>query len=165
MRVTPTANVLAALTCLNLLLGVKLVMLGLGEDSIGSQQATWDAPLPRSIAGAAGQRPAEAFAEIVTHPVFYKSRQAFVPPPPAPPPAPVVHGPVVPADPGFLVAGVLLKQGVSKAYLLSRAGSGGGSWVGEREIFLGWQVKAISSSGVKVEQGGRLVELHLYPVN
>jgi len=121
----------------------------------------WGASMPGSLTDAAGQRPAEAFAEIISHPVFYKSRQAFVPQPPAP----VVQPPIVSADPGLLVGGVMLKQGVSRAYLLSKAGSGGGSWVGERETFLGWQIKSIEPSGVKVEQGGRLVELQLYPAN
>lgn len=68
----------------------------------------------------------------------------------------------VAADPGLAVGGVMIKSGLSKAYLFSKAGSGG-AWTGEGETFQGWKVKSVKSTGVKLEQAGRSIELNLYP--
>jgi hypothetical protein len=56
----------------------------------------------------------------------------------------------------------MIKSGLSKAYLFSKAGSGG-AWAGEGETFQGWKVKSVSRTGVKLEQTGRWVDLSLYP--
>jgi hypothetical protein len=163
-RVTPLLGVLAVLGAINLLLGAKLVTLALGEDPAAPPRAAWEASLPRSIAGLAGRPPVEAYAEITAHPVFTRSREPFVPSPPPPPrPVPVVPQPVVSADPGLLVGGVMIHAGTSKAYLQSKAGPGDGAWVTENETYQGWQVKMIDPSGVRIEQAGRMIELQLYP--
>lgn len=157
-QVAPRAGVLALLTCLDLLLGAWLATFSLGGESSGSGRAAWVAPVPRAMAGVAGRQPLETYAEILAHPVFQKSREPFVRPPPAPPM-------IAPAatDPGLLVGGVMINRGTSKAYLLSRVGGGAGAWINENETFQGWRVTSIDSSGVRIEQAGRTIELQLYP--
>ena len=73
-----------------------------------------------------------------------------------------VAPPPVAVDPGLVVGGVMIKRGLSKAYLFSKAGSCG-AWAGEGETFQGWKVKSVKSTGVKLEQTGRSIELSLYP--
>jgi hypothetical protein len=132
------------------------------DDQVGIDKVNWNAQLPTSIANAAGRKPIDAYGQILAHPVFFKSREPFVPAPPAPPPTPALPPVAAVVDPGLIVGGVMMKSGLSKAYLFSRAGSGG-TWASEGEIFQGWQVKAIDKSGVKLEQGGRSIDLQLYP--
>ncbi len=71
--------------------------------------------------------------------------------------------PVV-VDPGLAVGGVMIKGGLSKAYLFSKSGPDG-TWVAEGETFQGWQLKSVDRAGVKLEQGGLSLDLQLYPPN
>ncbi|WP_315813950.1 MULTISPECIES: hypothetical protein [unclassified Bradyrhizobium] len=161
---TPLAGVLGLLACLDVLLGARLATLVVGGEAPGAGRAAWDAPVPRAMASVAGRQPLETYAEILAHPVFQKSREPFVPLPPAPPPPmPVVAPPPVAADPGLAVGGVMINGGTSKAYLLSKTGAG--SWINENETFQGWRVTSIEASGVWIEQAGRAIELQLYPRN
>ncbi|CCD97463.1 hypothetical protein BRAS3809_1000001 [Bradyrhizobium sp. STM 3809] len=165
---TPQFGALAVLGTINLVLATKLLTLGLEADRAGLPRAGWESALPRSIGGLAERPPIAAYAEITARPAFSRSRQPFVPPPPPPPrplPHPVVPPPMVSADPGLQVAGVMIQGGKSKAYLQSNGGPGGGSWVTENESYNGWQVKMIDPSGVRIEQAGRAIELQLYPRN
>jgi hypothetical protein len=122
----------------------------------------WNANLPRSVANAANRRPVEAYGQILVRPVFFKSREPFVPAPPAPPPVVAAVPPPVVVDPGLGVGGVVIKNGLSKAYLFSNAGPSG-AWAGEGEMFQGWKVTSIDRTGVKLEQSGRSIDLQLYP--
>ncbi|MBR1252567.1 hypothetical protein JQ634_02500 [Bradyrhizobium sp. AUGA SZCCT0240] len=94
--------------------------------------------------------------------MFFKSREPFVPAQPPPPAVPVA--PPVVVDPGLLVGGVMINNGLSRAYLLGNAGQVG-VWVGEGDMLQGWTVKSIDKAGVKIEQGGRTIDLQLYPTN
>jgi hypothetical protein len=163
--VPPLLGGLAVLGAINLILGTKLVILALGSDLAVLPRAAWEAPLPQSIANFPGRSPLDAYAEITAHPVFSRSREPFRPPPsPQPPSGPVAPPPVVTADPGLQVAGVVVRAGRGgRAYLQSKGASGGGSWVSENELYQGWQVQMIDPSGVRIEQSGRVVELQLYP--
>jgi hypothetical protein len=162
-RVTPlTAFTLLAVGCLNLLLMAAVARQIRAYDTTGSDGAAWDARLAGSIEGVTGRKPAEAYGQIIAHPVFFKSREPFVPPPPVPVPAAIAQPPAIVVDPGLVVGGVMVKRGLSKAYLFSRAGPGG-MWASEGETFQGWRVKSIDQSGVRLEQGGRSIELLLYP--
>ncbi|WP_316228466.1 hypothetical protein [Bradyrhizobium sp. SZCCHNR1039] len=164
-RIAPiTAITLTATGCLNLLLVLEIGRVVLSKDVTVSGRSSWDAGLS-SIAEATGRKPLEAYAEILTHPVFFKSREPFVappPPPPTPPPQPPPQAPVAVVDPGLIVEGVMIKADLSRAFLLSRGGLNG-SWVSEGQAFQGWQVKSIDRTGVKLEQSGRIIELQLYP--
>jgi len=165
-RVTPQSCVLVVLACLDLLLGVWLTTLSVGGEASGARRGAWEVPVPRTMASVAGRQPLEKYAEILAHPVLQKSRERFVPPPPAPPsPMPVAAPPPVAADPGLLVGGVVINGGTSKAYLLSKVAAGAGSWINVNETFQGWQLTSIDASGVRIEQAGRAIDLQLYPRN
>jgi hypothetical protein len=111
------------------------------------------------------RKPFETYNSVLGRPVFFKTRGPFVPlQPVASPPAPVPMSPVVVA-PGLAVGGIVLMKGVSKAFLFSKTGSVAGVWASEGDEFQGWRLQSIDDTGVKVEQGGRSLQLSLYPVN
>jgi len=132
------------------------------DGSVAADKIDWNVNLTGSVANATNRRAVESYGQILARPVLFKSREPFVPTPPAPPPAVTVAPPPVVADPGLAVGGVMIKNGLSKAYLFSKAGPGG-TWAGEGESFQGWKVKSVKSTGVKLEQTGRSIELSLYP--
>ena len=82
---------------------------------------------------------------------------------PPPPPAVIAPPPPVVIDPGLVLGGVLIKNGVRKAYVFSRANTGGGAWISEGQDFMGWSIKSVSGAGAKLEQQGRSIDLRLYP--
>jgi hypothetical protein len=160
----------APIRAFGLLLGVivnggLLTWIALELTSDGSaavERADWKADLTGSISESPVRRSLENYASIMAHPLFFKSRAPYVPPPPAPPP--VAAAPPVATDPGVIVAGVMLTNGLSKAYLSNKAGQDG-AWTSQDEVFRGWRVKSIDEAGVVLEQGGRSVDLQLYPRN
>jgi hypothetical protein len=81
-------------------------------------------------------KPPRAHAETLAHPVFYKTRAPYAPPPPLPPPA-AAPAPTAPADPGIVLGGVAMHAEQKKAYLFSKGGAQG-TWVSEGDTFLGW---------------------------
>jgi hypothetical protein len=127
-----------------------------------ADKAAWNANLSGSLANAINRKPIEGYGQILARPVFFKSREPFVPAPAPPPPVPVMTPPPMITDPGLVVGGVMIKKGLRKAYLFSRAGPGG-EWAGEGEMFQGWKVRSVDRTGVKLEQGGRSIDLQLYP--
>jgi len=131
------------------------------DGSAVADKMDWNVNLTGSVANATNRRAVESYGQILARPVLFKSREPFVPTPPAPP-AVMVASPPVAADPGLAVGGVMIKSGLSRAYLFSKAGAGG-TWAGEGESFQGWKVKSVSRTGVKLEQTGRSIELSLYP--
>ncbi len=133
------------------------------DGSTTAEQTDWNVNLTGSVANPTNRRPVDSYGQILARPVLFKSREPFVSPPPTPPPVTVTPPPAV-ADPGLAVGGVMIKNGLSKAYLFSKAGQGG-AWTGEGDTFQGWKVKSVKSTGVKLEQTGRLIELSLYPAD
>lgn len=121
-------------------------------------------PLPELAKEIGARKPIEAYNQILAHPIFFKSREPFVPAPPAPPPPPPVPPPVVAVDPDLAVGGVMIKDGMAKAFLFLKNGSGA-RWANEGEEFQGWQVRSVTHAGVRLEQRGRAIELQLYPSN
>ena len=164
-RLSPGLAGLLGLSVLNaaLLAGVAAQLASDGSTSLGKVEGTLI--VSGSIKEAAVRKPFEAYNVILAHPVFFKSRAPFVAPPPAPSPPPPAPPPPVATDPGLFVGGVMLKDGLSKAFLFRKAGSVAGTWASEGEEFQGWRVRSIDNSGVKLEQGGRTIRLSLYPVN
>jgi hypothetical protein len=108
-------------------------------------------------------RAAAAYRETLAHPVFYKTRQPFVPPPTTPPPAtPNTAALPAPADPGIALGGVAINSDLKKVYLFSKANSLG-AWVREGETFMGWTVQSVGPEGAKLRQADRELRLELYP--
>ncbi|MEH2503389.1 hypothetical protein V1290_002200 [Bradyrhizobium sp. AZCC 1578] len=161
-RIAPVrAAGLLILLCVNAGLLANVATQLASDGSAVADKIDWNVNLTGSVANATNRRAVESYGEILAHPVLFKSREPFVLPPPAPPRVAVTPPPVA-ADPGLAVGGVMIKNGLSKAYLFSKAGPGG-AWAGEGETFQGWKVKSVKSTGVKLEQTGRLIELSLYP--
>ena len=127
-----------------------------------ASKAEWNAGLSGSIGEVFGRKPIDEYKQILARPVFFKSREPFVP---APPPGPTVssaaQAPSV-VDPHLVLGGVMIQNDVRKAYLFSRANTSG-AWIGEGEEFLGWQIRSIDGSGASLEQKGRHIDLKLYP--
>jgi hypothetical protein len=107
-------------------------------------------------------KPAGEYGEILTHPVFYKTRAPYVPPPPPPPAPQIPVTPPVPVDPGIALGGVIIRGDLKKAYLFSKGGAAG-TWVSEGEMFMGWIVRSIDSTSTKLQQSNGTIDLQLYP--
>lgn len=132
------------------------------DNLAAADKVEWNPSLPASVGNVASRRPIEAYRLIVASPVFFKSREPYVSPPPAPPPVLMAAPSPVVVDPGLVLGGVMIKSGVRKAYVYSRAGAGG-TWTAEGEEFMGWKIRSINGTGAKIEQHGRSIDLQLYP--
>ena len=161
-RIAPLrAAGLLAILGINTGLLASVVMLATSEGMAPADKIPWSVNLSDSVANAANRKPIEGYGQILARPVFFKSREPFVPAPRAPLPV-LVTSSVATVDPGLAVGGVMIKNGLSKAYLFSKAGAGEG-WASEGETFQGWKITSVDSSGVKLERGGRSIDLQLYP--
>jgi len=128
------------------------------------ERAAWNPQLSSTLEKVPAAKPIEAYREILARPIFFKSRAPFVPPPPPPPPVVLSMAPPVVVDPGLVLGGVLIKKGIRKAYMFSRANAGGGAWINEGQEFMGWAIRSVSATGAKLEQQGRSIDLLLYPL-
>jgi hypothetical protein len=101
----------------------------------------------------------------LAHPIFFKSREPFVAPAKAAaPPAAVPASPPAPVfvDPGLILGGILMNEGLNKAYL-SRKTEPDGAWVTQGESFVGWKLRSIEPGRTKLEKDGHVIDLWLYP--
>jgi hypothetical protein len=73
-----------------------------------------------------------------------------------PSPAPVV------ADPGLMLGGIMVMQGVRKAYVFRKADPSG-TWVAHGEDLMGWRIQTIDAAGIVLDNGERKIVLKLYP--
>ena len=166
MRIAPLAAAgLAALVGVNLWLLSIILGEATGEEALPIA-APWDAKLPGPGRDDAAAKPITAYRQTLAQPVFFKTREPYVAPPPrpaAPPtPAAIPKPPPVVVDPGLTVAGIIIGEGVRKAYIHGKSDPRG-TWLSEGEALTGWKVQAIDPGGVKLQQQDRTIELHLYP--
>jgi len=155
---------------LSMLAGIDLILIALVLTQLRQREeivvgaVEWTPKLAMASPARDGRSIGE-YNEILTRPVFFKSRAPYVPAPepPAPPPAatPVVAPPVN-ADPELTLSGIVVTNGVRRAYLVNKADSQG-SWVGEGESLAGWKVLSVQVAGIKLQQNNRIVDLDLYP--
>lgn len=166
MRIAPLAALaLAALAGVNLWLLTVIFGDATGEEPASIVAPAWDAQLLVSGRDDAVAKPISAYRQMLAQPVFFKSREPYVPPRPAPPPGPAVAArppPPVIVDPGFTVAGIVIGEGMRKAFILGKS-EPHGTWVAEGESLTGWKVQAIDAGGVKLKQQDHTIELQLYP--
>jgi hypothetical protein len=134
----------------------------LSDGSAAVDKADWNIGLSAPVGSVANRKPIEAYGQILARPVFFKSREPFVPPPPPSSPVLIAAPPPVVVDPGLVLGGVMIKNDVRKAYVFSRA-KAGGAWIGEGDDFMGWQIRSINRTSAKLEQKGRSIDLQLYP--
>ena len=136
----------------------------------GDQELTtnprWSPNISRTALEVPSPKAVSGHEDVLARPVFFKSRQPYVPPPPVPPPAPKVQpsAPAVPLDPGLVLAGVMIEGAVKKAFVVNRADSQG-AWVAEGEAVAGWQVLSITAADAKLQNAGRTILLDLYPTS
>jgi hypothetical protein len=167
MRITPLALAgLAGLAGLNVWLVAMVLQEHVPEPEVHSSTAaasrppgppTFDSKPPES-------KPIAAYPQTLARPVFFKSREPYVPPPPAPPPLPqpVAAPPPAPVDPGLVLGGVVIMDGAQKAYIFNKADTRG-AWLAEGETILGWKVESIDAITARLQQVDRSIELQLYP--
>jgi hypothetical protein len=165
-RIAPLAGAgLLALAGLNAWSFSSLVGEVLDDDQPAAAKVEWRPQLSTSGDDGGGQKRIEDYPMISAHPIFYRSREPFVAPPPPAPPAPVKAAPAPPpaiVDPGLVLGGVMNIGQLWKAYLLTKTNPAG-SWVSEGDIFMGWIIKSVDGASAKVQQQDRTIELQLYP--
>jgi hypothetical protein len=168
MRIAPLAAVgLAALAGVNMWLLSILLGDAIGEEALPVAAPAWDAKLSGAGRDGAAPKPIGAYRQTLAQPVFFKTREPYVAPPPRPvaPPVPAAVAkppPPVIVDPGLTVAGIIIGVGVRKAYIHGKSDPHG-SWLSEGESLTGWKVQAIDAGGVKLQQQDHTIELQLYP--
>jgi hypothetical protein len=135
------------------------------DDQTASLSVQSTLKLPPPTDAAPSGKPIDAYGEILAHPIFYRTREPFVPPPPVPPkpvsPPPAPPAPVI-TDPGMVVAGIMIDRGIRKAYLFNKTDPRG-SWVSQGETVNGWTLQAVDRTSIKLQQQTRIIELQLYP--
>jgi hypothetical protein len=148
---------IAPLSAIGLLIlsGISILVLTLTatellhDDDFVTAKVEWTPKLSTSAERLTSTTPLSAYQQTMAHPVFFKTRQPFVPPPPPPPPAPPqvarpAPPPAPPADPGLAVGGVVINGEVKKAYVFRKAADRTGSWVTEGDEIMGWKVHSIN---------------------
>ena len=159
-RIAPLSAIgLSLILLLNAWLLNEVVAELLSDGLPSADKVDWNFGRSTASGNVANRKPIEAYAQILTRPVFFKSREPFVPAPPQPSKA--AAAPVA-TDPGLILGGVMIKDGVRKAYVVNRANAEG-AWISERDKFMGWEIRSISKSGARLEQQGRSLDLQLYP--
>jgi hypothetical protein len=143
---------------------VWLVTVALDDTAPSGRVATapveWTPKLSTSGDGTLMTAPVDRYTQTLAHPVFFKTREPFVPPPPVVPKAVVIPPPVF-VDPGLVLGGVIILPTVRKAYLVSKADQRG-TWVSPGEAITGWKVQSVDRTSIKLQQQDRIIELQLY---
>jgi hypothetical protein len=153
---------------LSIVLGLNIWLLAaiatevVSDRAVNTDKVDWNLNLAASVGNVASRKPIEGYRQLLEHPVFFKSRAPFVPVPKPPPPVLIAAPPPPVVDPGLVLGGVMIKSDVKKAYVFSRAGTSG-AWTSEGDEFMGWQIRSINRTGVKLEQKDRSIDLQLYP--
>ena len=163
VRISPlTGAGLIALTAVNAWLLIVVLHDHRPEAQAVVATSEWKPKPPGSTTGVPGPKPLTVYGGISAQPIFFKSRQPFVPPPPAPPPLAKAPVPVpAPVDPGLALGGVIIAPDVKKAYVLSKSDSRG-IWVSEGDSVMGWTVQSIDAGSARLGQVNRTIDLHLY---
>lgn len=130
------------------------------QSSVG--RIEWKPKLSTLTEGMPSAKPIDAYRQTLAHPVFFRTREPWVAPPPPPPaaPKPIAAPPVV-TDPGVALGGVIIDRELRKAYLLNKADRRG-TWVQEGESFMGWKLTSVDDAAATLQQQGRTIELELY---
>jgi hypothetical protein len=66
------------------------------------------------------------------------------------------------ADPSLTLGGIIMMQGVRKAYVFRRTDPSG-TWIANGEDFMGWRIQTIDAAGIVLRNGDRKIDLKLYP--
>jgi hypothetical protein len=165
LRIAPwRAIVLAGLMGLNCGLAAIAASILVSSDEPAPARVDWTPPVATAGTTPADTKPIERYLQTLARPIFFRTRVPFVPPPPAPPAPPPTIRPPSPAvaDPGLLLGGIVVMQGIRKAYVFRRTDPSG-TWVASGEDFMGWKIEAIDAAGIVLGNGDRKIDLKLYP--
>ena len=131
--------------------------------SATTRAAEWKPNISAHEEGAPAIRLVSDYTQILAHPLFFKTREPFVPPPPPsprPPKAPTLATPVI--DPGLSVVGIVINGTMRQACLLSNSDHDG-TWVREGDEYAGWRLQAVTAAAAKLQRDAKSIELRLYP--
>jgi hypothetical protein len=158
------AIVLAGLVSLNIGLAAIAGSAVLPDDARAPARVDWKPPIASAGTALPDPKPIAAYLQTLAHPIFFKNRAPFVPPPPTPPPAPMMRPSQsqAVADPGIALGGIMVMQGAHKAYLFRKTDPSG-TWVADGEDFMGWRIQTIDAAGIVLTNGERKIDLKLYP--
>jgi hypothetical protein len=156
--------VLAGLVSLNVGLAAIAASALLFGDALAPARVDWRPPIATNGTAPPAPKPIARYQQMLAHPIFFKTREPFVLPPPAPlpPPATRASPPPVVVDPGLMLGGIMVMQGVRKAYVF-RKSDPSGTWVTRGEDFMGWKIQTIDAAGIVLGNGERKIDLKLYP--
>lgn len=164
VRVTPLG--LASLTLLGLF-NAWLIMT-IVADAVPNDEAKFgaipsiptSAKLERSFDGA---NTIKSYDQILSRPIFFKSREPFVPrPPDTTSQAKATSAPVF-VDPGLVLGGIMISRTNRQAYLFQKS-KPDGNWIREGEDFLGWKLEFLDEGNARLQKDGHAIDLHLYPM-
>lgn len=163
-RYFPSATIgLLTLGCFNLWSATVLVTDVMFAGQTQADTSEWKPNLSTSAERGNVQKPIDAYKQILSRPVFFKTREPYVPPPTPQPISKAVPSGAI-SDPGFLLAGVTITSEMKKAYIFTRANNSG-IWANEGDDFMGWKVLSVKETSVRLEQSGRVIDVQLYPPN
>jgi hypothetical protein len=163
LRIKPLAAIGPAIALvINVVLLTAIARSLTVADATILDKAEWNSGLSDSFGHVFSRKPIDSYRQILAKPIFFKSREPFVPPPPSPTPVSKVLSPPSFVDPNLVLGGVMIRKDARKAYLFSRVNTGG-AWIGQGEEFMGWQIKSIDEKSATLEQKGQSMNLQLYP--
>jgi hypothetical protein len=163
LRLSPLAIMgFLALGCIDLWLVAVSIDAVTASDAAPIATFEWTGKLASSSGQTPDARPIGAYGQILARPVFFKTRKPFVPPPVAPLVQPTPPRPPPPVNPGLVLGGVAITDGVRKAYLFTMADPQG-TWVNEGESFMGWKIASVNSTSTMLQQQDSTIKLELYP--
>jgi hypothetical protein len=122
-RIAPwRAMVLGGLVGLNIGLAAIAASALLSSDAPALPRVDWTQQTANADPVPSDAKPIARYMQTLAHSIFFKTREPFVAPPPAPPPSPPTTRPPPPVvlDPGLILGGIVVMQGVRKAYLFVR---------------------------------------------
>jgi hypothetical protein len=164
-RIAPWRTiVLTGLVGLNIGLAATAAFTLLSGDAPALPHVDWTPPIANAGPVPSDAKPIARYLQTLAHPIFFKTREPFVAPPPAPPPPPPTTRPPPPVvvDPGLMLGGIMVMQGVRKAYVFRKIDPSG-TWVADGEDFMGWKIQIIDAAAVALGNGERRINLSLYP--
>jgi hypothetical protein len=121
----------------------------------------WKPNLTPSMERTGNKKTIDNYKQILARPIFYKTREPFVPPPPTLSVAKAAV-PAIVADPGFVLGGVTITSEIKKAYIYTKTNNSG-TWTSEGDNLMGWKVRSVERGSVRLEQEERVIEVWLYP--
>lgn len=137
------------------------------QDKEASASPPWAAPAFDATARVE-HKPIEAYVQILSRPVFWRSRlpidQTPLPPQEAVGPANSVPGKERPTPPKFSLTAIALGQGKQRALLIGPSRPAA-EWSKLGDVIEGWTIVAVEAESVMLEADGEKFRLALFPEN